>query len=710
MPAASAKVHLQNRPQAKSTSDLMFDAYQAWAMKTYGDSAKTKTVTTKKYNRIVKILKGEESSNVENSKFRFWVKAKGFRIDSLLDTDQDEEDSGDGDQVLYVACSKAGTPSTKNSSKGSTDSSMDAIVYKRVAVVENFYDIIYNVHVEMDGRSGKHAGQKRTYRAVAEMYAFLPREAVTRFLMSCADCQKRMHLQGICQVDGVESPEAEGTDETCEQFALDMSKADTLRGAKLSLYDDSIETVIMHEADSRTSNGLNGCNSTHNVRGVKRKVHGDATNGLRPEKVLAAIGDKHNLVQRSKRSKAMAAEEALDDMAAYEHDDEEEEEEDDDEEKVLSVDVQSAKDEDEDEEDDEDISMRGDCNTGSHDPERLKAFNMFVRLFVDENLDRMVPISRQPKEKIQAIIDSCLRQFPEFGERARKRIRTYLKSCRRTRRTKAQLASPGSADQDGSHASASATTPTSAPASTASYHMSSALAEQILATACDNEYQNAKRMRLGLAPVAVNVTLESDHSGPSQRGNQCPEPQPQPPAATLATFSTGPSSGAAVQLLKATNGTQSSSSSLLAALCQQQRSKSQGDSAPAATNGSPNGRSSSSNGQDSSGGSGSIMAGFDGLQRIEQSSKQRTTGNGSINGLYQSVAAARQNGSMTSSSSLALSASNCTSASNLNSPPRYSLNPGEMAAVKQLISGYRESAAFLLRSADELENLLIQQS
>jgi hypothetical protein len=28
------------------------------------------------------------------------------------------------------------------------------------------------------------------------MYAFLPREAVTRFLMSCSDCQKRMHIQG----------------------------------------------------------------------------------------------------------------------------------------------------------------------------------------------------------------------------------------------------------------------------------------------------------------------------------------------------------------------------------------------------------------------------------------------------------------------------------------------------------------------------------
>ena len=61
---------------------------------------------------------------------------------------------------------------------------------------------------------------------------------------------------------------------------------------------------------------------------------------------------------------------------------------------------------------------------------------MFVRLFVDENLDRLVPISKQPKEKINAIIVSCQRQFPEFSDRARKRIRTYLKSCRRSSRTR----------------------------------------------------------------------------------------------------------------------------------------------------------------------------------------------------------------------------------------------------------------------------------
>lgn len=63
---------------------------------------------------------------------------------------------------------------------------------------------------------------------------------------------------------------------------------------------------------------------------------------------------------------------------------------------------------------------------------------------MDENLDRMVPISKQPKEKIQAIIESCSRQFPEFQERARKRIRTYLKSCRRMKKNGMEMVSSSS--------------------------------------------------------------------------------------------------------------------------------------------------------------------------------------------------------------------------------------------------------------------------
>ncbi|TSM04908.1 Nucleolar protein 4-like [Bagarius yarrelli] len=137
----------------------------------------------------------------------------------------------------------------------------------------------------------------------------------------------------------------------------------------------------------------------------------------------------------------------------------------------LTVSRSQAADDDDDEHDEHDDSDKINDTEGV-DPERLKAFNMFVRLFVDENLDRMVPISKQPKEKIQAIIESCSRQFPEFQERARKRIRTYLKSCRRMKKNGME------------------TRPTPP-------HLTSAMAENILAAACESETRNAaKRMRM----------------------------------------------------------------------------------------------------------------------------------------------------------------------------------------------------------------------
>ncbi|NXS13613.1 NOL4L protein, partial [Neodrepanis coruscans] len=106
----------------------------------------------------------------------------------------------------------------------------------------------------------------------------------------------------------------------------------------------------------------------------------------------------------------------------------------------LTVGRAPTADEDDDDHDDHEDNDKINDSEGM-DPERLKAFNMFVRLFVDENLDRMVPISKQPKEKIQAIIESCSRQFPEFQERARKRIRTYLKSCRRMKKNGMEMVS-----------------------------------------------------------------------------------------------------------------------------------------------------------------------------------------------------------------------------------------------------------------------------
>jgi hypothetical protein len=50
-------------------------------LQTYGDAAKTKTISRRKSERIARILRGEDRSNgADSSKFRFWVRAKGFRL------------------------------------------------------------------------------------------------------------------------------------------------------------------------------------------------------------------------------------------------------------------------------------------------------------------------------------------------------------------------------------------------------------------------------------------------------------------------------------------------------------------------------------------------------------------------------------------------------------------------------------------------------
>lgn len=68
------------RPPPTKMSRLgMYETYQPWVLQTYGDSAKTKTITRNKYQRILQILRGDYVDN-ETSKFKLWVKGRGFRI------------------------------------------------------------------------------------------------------------------------------------------------------------------------------------------------------------------------------------------------------------------------------------------------------------------------------------------------------------------------------------------------------------------------------------------------------------------------------------------------------------------------------------------------------------------------------------------------------------------------------------------------------
>ncbi|KAB1262203.1 Nucleolar protein 4-like, partial [Camelus dromedarius] len=278
----------------------------------------------------------------------------------------------------------------------------------------------------------------------------------------------------------------------------------------------------------------------------------------------------------------------------------------------------TADDDDDDHDDHEDNDKMNDSE--GMDPERLKAFNMFVRLFVDENLDRMVPISKQPKEKIQAIIESCSRQFPEFQERARKRIRTYLKSCRRMKKNGMEMTRP---------------TPP---------HLTSAMAENILAAACESETRKAaKRMRLEIYQSSQDepIALDKQHSRDSA-------------AITHSTYS-----------LPASSYSQD----------------------PVYVNGGLN----------------YSYRSYGALGSNLQPPSSLQTGNHSNGPTDLSM---KGGASTTSTTPTPTPSSNSTS----RTMPTAQLSPTEISAVRQLIAGYRESAAFLLRSADELENLILQQN
>ncbi|XP_072169900.1 nucleolar protein 4-like [Diadema setosum] len=276
----------------------------------------------------------------------------------------------------------------------------------------------------------------------------------------------------------------------------------------------------------------------------------------------------------------------------------------------------TVKDEDDDDDGDDDSDKLPD-NAPGVDPERLKAFNMFVRLFVDENLDRMVPISKQPKEKIQAIIEACYRQFPEFHERARKRIRTYLKSCRRMKRQR---------DQNGLDSTLRPTPP----------HLTSARAEHILAAACESESENAKRLRMELMQAGHTVTTsESVRVEPQQHTPTQPQTTPTP---TPRTSYEEPPAKLAPRTID----------------------------------------------------------------------YRFTNGVGTHDPYYASIAPHHTANVLQATQQHAQLTNGPTDLSVKKMTSKTQLSQTEVANIRQLITSYRESAAFLYRSADELEQMLLQ--
>ncbi|XP_034498757.1 nucleolar protein 4 isoform X8 [Ailuropoda melanoleuca] len=556
------------------------------------------------------------------------------------------------------------------------------------------------MHVET-GPNGeqirKHAGQKRTYKAISESYAFLPREAVTRFLMSCSECQKRMHLNpdGTDHKDNGKPPtlvtsmidynmpitmaymkhmklrllnsQQDEDESSIESDEFDMSDSTRMSAVNSDLSSNLEERMQSPQAlhgqqdDDSAAESFNGNETLGHSSIASGGTHsremgdsnGDGKTGLEQEEqplnlsdspLSAQLTSEYRIDDHSSNGKNKYKNLLISDLKmerearengskspahSYSSYDSGKNESVDRGAEDLSL---NRGDEDEDDHDDHDDSEKVN-ETDGVEAERLKAFNMFVRLFVDENLDRMVPISKQPKEKIQAIIDSCRRQFPEYQERARKRIRTYLKSCRRMKRSGFEMSRP-------------------IPS-----HLTSAVAESILASACESESRNAaKRMRLDRPQderrhvddgrtVLVKEGERCDLTRPglllSLQDESAPADKACKPEAAQATYSTSTVPGSQEVLYINGNGTYSYHS---------------------------------------------YRGLGGGLLNLNDASSSGPTD------LSMKRQLATSSGSSSSSSS------------------RPQLSPTEINAVRQLVAGYRESAAFLLRSADELENLILQQN
>jgi len=75
---------------------------------------------------------------------------------------------------------------------------------------------------------------------------------------------------------------------------------------------------------------------------------------------------------------------------------------------------------------------------------------VFVRSICKDRLNTQIPITMQPPEEIQKIVDSCLDKFPRCRPQvARKRVRVFLKNCRKNEKDKKRKGLRKSHDQNG---------------------------------------------------------------------------------------------------------------------------------------------------------------------------------------------------------------------------------------------------------------------
>ncbi|CAO2593441.1 Nucleolar protein 4 [Lemmus lemmus] len=460
------------------------------------------------------------------------------------------------------------------------------------------------MHVET-GPNGeqirKHAGQKRTYKAISESYAFLPREAVTRFLMSCSECQKRMHLNP----DGTDHKD-NGKPPTLVTSMIDYNMPITMaymKHMKLQLLnsqqDEDESSIESDEFDMSDSTRMSAVNSDLSSNLEERMqspqtLHGQQDDDSAAESFNGNETLGHSSVASGGAHGRETGDSSTDGKPGLEQEDQ---------------------------------------------PLNLSDSPLSAQLTSEYRIDDQ---GSNGKNKYKNLLISDLKMEQEARENGSKSpahsFSSYDSGKNESVDRGAEDLSLNRGDEDedehDEHEDAEKVTETdgveaerlkafnSRPIPS---HLTSAVAESILASACESESRNAaKRMRLD---------KPQDEATPTEK--QCK------PEAAQATYSTSTVPGSQEVLYINGNGTYSYHS---------------------------------------------YRGLGGGLLNLNDTSSSGPT----------DLSMKRQlaTGSGSSSSS--------------NSRPQ--LSPTEINAVRQLVAGYRESAAFLLRSADELENLILQQN
>lgn len=149
--------------------------YAEWIRRQYGGpGCRAKIVGRPKYDQIVRAVRGELRRAAYNSKFRFWVRAKGFRMGKPVSGAINDADSLyviDTRNSITAAVVTTSCPQAIGSKKQQQQQQQQHC-YKKVAVVDEFFDIIYRVHCSGGGFSARHSGQKRTHRMASIIFTF----------------------------------------------------------------------------------------------------------------------------------------------------------------------------------------------------------------------------------------------------------------------------------------------------------------------------------------------------------------------------------------------------------------------------------------------------------------------------------------------------------------------------------------------------------